>query len=32
MTELAKRRITGDVAILVVGAAILIVLAFLGAL
>ena len=32
MTEFAKRRITGDLAILLVGAAILIVLAFLGAL
>ena len=32
MTEFAKRRITGDVAVLTVGAAILIVLAFLGAL
>jgi hypothetical protein len=32
MTEFAKRRITGDVVILTVGVAILIVLAFLGAL
>lgn len=32
MTEFAKRRITGDVVILAVGVAILIVLAFLGAL
>jgi hypothetical protein len=32
MTDSAKRRITGDVAILMVGTAILIVLAFLGAL
>jgi hypothetical protein len=32
MTEFAKRRITGDVVILTVGAGILVVLAFLGAL
>jgi hypothetical protein len=32
MTESAKRRITGDVVILVIGLAILIVLAFVGAL
>jgi hypothetical protein len=32
MTESAKRHITGDVVILMVGVAILIVLAFLGAL
>jgi hypothetical protein len=32
MTEFAKRRITGDVVILMVGAAILVALAFLGAL
>jgi hypothetical protein len=32
MTEFAKRRITGDVVILMVGAAILVALAFLSAL
>jgi hypothetical protein len=32
MTESAKRRVTGDVIILTAGAAILIVLAFVGAL
>jgi hypothetical protein len=32
MTESAKRRVTGDLMILAVGAAILIVLAFVGAL
>jgi hypothetical protein len=32
MTEFAKRRITGDVVVLVVGVAILAGLAFLGAL
>jgi hypothetical protein len=32
MTEFAKRRITGDVVVLMVGAAILVALAFLGAL
>jgi hypothetical protein len=32
MTESAKRHITGDVIILVIGLAILIVLAFVGAL
>ena len=32
MTEFAKRRITGDVVVLMVGAAILGALAFLGAL
>jgi len=32
MTESAKRRLTGDVIILIFGAAILIVLAFVGAL
>jgi len=32
MTESAKRRVTGDVIILAVGSAILIVLAYVGAL
>lgn len=32
MTESAKRHITGDVIILMIGAAILVILAFVGAL